>query len=562
MAKTNRTGDLVLQLRKKFLESYEKFKDDDVYDDDDLKLIQDDWYLKRFLLATYRNLDDAFKMLDETMRWRNDMYISQVRDFHFPSELYKIGGLFIYEPDKQGTMVLYMRIRMHRKTVELEEPEKGFVVHTFNKAEKLSKGQGFAIVFDLTGAGYSNLDLPFLSFLIQFGRNHFPGSLSYILVYNLPWILSSFQKVAFKMLPEGATNLIKFASGKEIFDYIDPENVPDYIEGGRCRRNFRAVAPGSRPILDVMTHYGYSRDVYDRVYPMFQKDLEEAARALQEKEYEDPPPGFFDEINCEWAPLPLPSRRVREPKKKRTIPVEDSRELSKKLKQPSEDLLSVFPSDIASFVFDGKSYVADIDLKNWTDQLVAYKILSTNPRNYTVSPFKGILLPKSALRVTVTFMGKSASSPIPSSKDKFLIVSTVVTSQNMSAQDFAKLWKSPSEISSYKLRSRIAFTSAEETFDSLDSSISNVSFTSTASKGSLSEQLVRMDYKFRRLDAKYTRLLIAFYALLLLTIVLWVLIIAHFNGCDILSSIATFANPRTKGILNTVCKMSGLKERK
>lgn len=87
-------------------------------------LINDDWYLKRFLLARNRNVDESFKMLDETMRWRNDMYISQVRDYHFPSEFYQIGALFIYEPDLKGNLVLYMRIRMHHKTAELDEPGK------------------------------------------------------------------------------------------------------------------------------------------------------------------------------------------------------------------------------------------------------------------------------------------------------------------------------------------------------------------------------------------------------------------------------------------------------
>lgn len=527
-------------------------------------MIQDDWYLKRFLLAKNRKVDEAFQMLDQTMRWRNDMYISQVRDYHFPAEFYQIGGLFIYEPDREGTQVLYIRVRLHRQTVEMDEPLKGFVVHNFNKAEKLAQGQGFAIVFDLTGLGYSNLDWGFLTFLIDFGRNHFPGSLKYILVYNLPRILSYLQKGVFAMLPSEALGMIKFARGDEIFKYIAPENCPDYIPGGCCKRNYRKVAPGSRPILDVMTHYGYNKDVYDKIYPTFQKDLEDSAKALQGKEYIDPPAEFYDDMTgIEWVPLPLPSRRVREPIKRPEFEEEvtnnvtslESTELpsplTKKLKSLGEPCLSIFPSDQVSFVFDGQSYVADLDLKNITDNLVAYKVLSTNPKNYLVSPFKGILLPRSSLRISISHSSSMASS-FPSPKDKFLVVSATVSRQDMTAGEFAQLWKTNrDQVSSHKLRSRIAFaTSNEEVcFERLDSI--NTSYSrydsmdsSYSTKSSLSQELQQMNDKIRKLDVRYARLLVMFYFLLSLTVLFFGLIVAQVNGYDLVTSSLSSLSPK------------------
>jgi hypothetical protein len=271
-------------------------------------MIQDDRYLKKFLVAKNFNVDEAFQMLDRTMRWRNNMCISQIRDYHFPAEFYQIAGLFIYEPDREGTLVLYIRVRLHHYSVEMDEAAKSFLVHNFNKTEKLAQGQGFAIVFDLTGLGYSNMDWGFLSFLIDFGRNHFPGSLKYILVYNLPRLLSYLQKGVFAMLPSEALGIIKFARGDEIFKYIAPENCPDYIPGGCCKKNYRKVAPGSRPILDVLTHYGYGRDVCEKINQTFQKYLEEAAKAVKGKEYYDPPENFYDDMTGkEWVPLPRSS---------------------------------------------------------------------------------------------------------------------------------------------------------------------------------------------------------------------------------------------------------------
>ena len=530
----------------------------DIYDEADLKLIEDDWYLKRFLLAKNRNVDEAFKMLTETMQWRNDMYISQVRDYHFPIEFYKIGALFPYEKDKNGILVVYMRIRFHRKTVELDEPTKGFLVHTFNKAEKLTKGQGFGLVFDLTGAGYSNLDLPFLSFLIQFGRNHFPGSLNFIIVYNLPWILSSFQKIVFSMMPAEATGIIKFASGKDIFKYIDPENVPDYIDGGTCTRNFRVVAPGAKPIYDLCMLYGYTQETYDRLYPSFQRDLDEADAALAKTEYVDPPADFFDSIEgVELTPLPLPSRRVREPKKRPAV--EEAPVIAKKIRelQPREEILTISPSDHLNFVFDGKSYYAELDLKNLTPGFLAYKILSTNPSDYLVTPFKGILLPNSSLRVAVRFL--RSGTALPSTKNKFRIVATRVTERDMPAQAFAQLWTAKdNDIVSYRVRCKIAFGGVSESSD-LDSTDGSVS---RYSGGSLSDQLIRMEKKFKSLDVRYSRLLLMVYALLLLTLVLWGVIVAEFSGFEVVKRVSFVSGSNFHYLKDSVCKLSGIKDSK
>lgn len=500
-------------------------------------LINDDWYLKRFLLARNRNVDQAFEMLDETMRWRNDMYISQVRDYHFPSEFYQIGALFIYEPDLQGNLVLYMRIKMHHKTAELDEPAKGFLVHNFNKAEKLSRGNGFAIVFDLTGAGYSNLDFPFLTFLIGFGRNHFPGSLSYILVYNLPWILSTFQKMVFAMLPPEAAGIIKFASGNEIFKYIAPENTPDYIPGGKCRRNFRKVAPGSKPILDLVMHYGYSQDDYDRLYPAFQKDLEEAQKALSVNQYYDPPDDFYDSIEgVEITPLPLPSRRVRTPKQR---PPEDENytpEMKRLDKQATkstvkrESYLTISPSvDNVVFYYDGSCYSAEVDIKNQTSGYLAFKILSTSPQKYSVSPFKGIILPNSLIRVTIMLKPNeskvkksniSGANLMPSLKDRFLCVATPIASANMSASEFNSLWAKNQEdkvILTYKLTSRIGFTSNDSQTKEL----------------STSEVVKQLDMKVKKLQQKQSQLQIWVYLLLLMILFSWGFFLASLgNGIN------------------------------
>lgn len=575
-------------------------------------MINDDWYLKRFLLATNRDVDAAFKMLDETMRWRNDMYISQIRDYHFPFEFYRIGGLFPYETDKQGNLVMYMRIKMHHKVPELEEPIKGFIVHNFNKTEKLCKGQGFVIVFDLTGLGYSNVDIPFLSFLITFGRNHFPGSLVYILVYNLPWVFSAMQKVVFAMLPEEAAGIIKFAKGDEIFKYIDPDHVPDYIPGGTCRRNFRAVAPGSKPILDLVTAYGYTIETYDRLYPQFKKDLDEAEQVLKTRTYDDPPADFFDDpTGIEWTPLPLPSQRVRQPKKRPSSedgdavdtfqplspPVTDhggksplillqtgtnknEEEIFKKCKQSgvsSRGGLSIFPSDILSFSpstdGSGSNFTCDLDLRNNTSSLMAYNILSTNPKCYRVAPYKGILPPSTSIRVSIT----NVSINGPGLRDKFRIDSTPVQVTKMSASEFRKLWSQTNKscITTYKLTTSVAPSDSSDLADSsilttfsgihgpqsIEYEIDTSGISSSASTkipaAPLELQVKRLNSRIRNLERKYSRLITILALLFMITFSLLSILVVE-NACGLNSILPSYvsSNIPIEAMKDQMCKLA------
>ena len=55
-----------------------------------------------------------------------------------------------------------MRTCFHKKIPELEEFEKKFLLKVFDKVDKITDGNGFGIVFDLTGTGYSNVDMDFL----------------------------------------------------------------------------------------------------------------------------------------------------------------------------------------------------------------------------------------------------------------------------------------------------------------------------------------------------------------------------------------------------------------
>ena len=274
-----------------------------------------------------RDLDSAFKSLDESLRFRkDDLLLFSVKDYHFPIEFYQVGALFICDNVIGANPVFYIRARFHHPNIpQLIEPLRGFIFYLFDKIEKMARNSNlgqFSLLFDLTDVSYKNLDLSFLYFLIQVGRIHFPLSFKQILIFNLPFILSSLSKVILNSFPKEVHSFLKFINSKEIFQLIPKENVPSYIKGGIARVSYHAYPKGSKRIIDLLPFYGYSNEIYESLYPIVKKDLEFSQKEIQfcqENQFDlNPPEGFFHEpINdqeedwlvSEGAPPPLPSKR-------------------------------------------------------------------------------------------------------------------------------------------------------------------------------------------------------------------------------------------------------------
>ncbi|XP_043715859.1 vesicle-associated protein 1-3-like [Telopea speciosissima] len=98
------------------------------------------------------------------------------------------------------------------------------------------------------------------------------------------------------------------------------------------------------------------------------------------------------------------------------------------------DLLSIQPSEL-KFPFElNKQSSCSLQLSNKTDQYVAFKVKTTNPKKYCVRPNTGIVLPMSTCDVTVTMQAQKEAPPDMQCKDKFLLQS-VATLHGTNAKD-------------------------------------------------------------------------------------------------------------------------------
>ncbi|XP_050387130.1 vesicle-associated protein 1-3-like [Argentina anserina] len=87
------------------------------------------------------------------------------------------------------------------------------------------------------------------------------------------------------------------------------------------------------------------------------------------------------------------------------------------------DLLSIQPTEL-KFPFELKKQSScSLQLTNKTDNYVAFKVKTTNPKKYCVRPNAGIVLPGSTCDVTVTMQAQKEAPPDMQCKDKFLLQS-------------------------------------------------------------------------------------------------------------------------------------------
>lgn len=238
------------------------------------RMLVDDWSVSRFLLRCRLQPKRAARLMEQCGKFRREyrMGVSKLSDF--PIEFHRAGGLFRYAPDRAGNQTLFMRVKMHRRVPELSQIMKEFILCVLEECDRANNGRGTAVIFDLTHCGLQNADPGFLFWLVYSFRHYCPKGLSYIIVYNLPWILNATAKLALSWLSSTNRRRLRFVSGDAISDFIAPEHLPDYM-GGSCKIDYRYVPEGARSAEDTANEYNITREQSRKIREVYAKFLKE-----------------------------------------------------------------------------------------------------------------------------------------------------------------------------------------------------------------------------------------------------------------------------------------------
>ncbi|KAI3687233.1 hypothetical protein L1987_80927 [Smallanthus sonchifolius] len=107
------------------------------------------------------------------------------------------------------------------------------------------------------------------------------------------------------------------------------------------------------------------------------------------------------------------------------------------------DLLNVEPVEL-KFPFELKKQIScSLQLSNKTENHVAFKVKTTNPKKYCVRPNTGVVLPRSTCDVIVTMQAQKEAPPDMQCKDKFLlqsvVASTGIAPKDITPEMFSKM---------------------------------------------------------------------------------------------------------------------------
>lgn len=232
---TNR--DCVLQVRDLFIEQYKK--EPELYYEEDVQLVKDlKFILQRCLISKRKNVNESLNMLVNMLKWRKELKIRELSDQDFPIEYFTAGIAFVYEPDKYGNKTLYFRTTLLKCVPELRESFKKFVAYLMYQIDDCENGETFSVVFDLTNTGWSNYDIDLLMHFLSLLKDYFAVNVDYILSINFPWVLSAAWSVIKRLIPPERRDVVVFISDKDVLNYVDKQNLPDFL-GGTCKREYQ-----------------------------------------------------------------------------------------------------------------------------------------------------------------------------------------------------------------------------------------------------------------------------------------------------------------------------------
>jgi hypothetical protein len=261
------------ELRQQFLDRYNK--EPEKYDEIDVKNVEtNDWSVLRFIKYNHQDISKALDHLDTALQWRKEFGLNERSESDLPKEFVKAGAIFPYGCDDKGRTIIYMRAKVHKKVPKLMEYFRQFVVGVIEKVDKESGETGYALLFDLTGIGFSNADMEFLQFFISTLQNYYPYGMRYVIVYNLPRLLRPLWTIA-KFWLGSDQKIIKFANGDEIKTLIPLDQLPKYL-GGEADIDFTKAPDGCKSVIELGPKYGFTDDEVEKYMKMFEPHMKEA----------------------------------------------------------------------------------------------------------------------------------------------------------------------------------------------------------------------------------------------------------------------------------------------
>ena len=189
------TESSLSEVNKEVLERVKKFfaavpQPSTEYSAQDLERVQtDNEWLEKFA-AGANSAAQVVKKLTLALSFRNILGVNYLTEYSFPLEIYKIGFVTPIGKDREGRHILLFRHNRWRKSPELYELMKKFIVYQFEKIDLIKPFLGFTIISDYTRVEQANIDRDMFDYITEMWETY-ARSNTLPLTVNLPEFMVS-----------------------------------------------------------------------------------------------------------------------------------------------------------------------------------------------------------------------------------------------------------------------------------------------------------------------------------------------------------------------------------
>ncbi|KAF6038691.1 MOSPD2 [Bugula neritina] len=496
------------------------------YDSRDVDRVRDsDTWLRHFLLHQKYRISDAVKMMDVTLSWRKEFGVNDITEESLPLYLRQRGAVYFHNKNLSGNDILYFKIKLNNKSdAAAVKASRLLITYLLDNYQKRKPLHRVVALLDMSDVGLTNVDIDLTKFLITCFTTYFPGMLEYLLVFDMPWIINTVWAVVKVMLSAEEQKRVIFCKKNSVQQYIDKSQLYQHM-GGLDKHVFQYTT-----LLDGV-EFDDEVAVDEEEVTTFQETEDHTEQSEQVPS--DSPAGVTPPLpditqqvpaatsnshskkQVNWAishdvkefTPPSTSSTPPESPQSKSAPHHEGENVSNSNSKPPLHHVTVLPTSELQFTRAGINEEAHCSLKLTNDQSVvlAYKVKTTDPKNYRVKQGRGLLAPSNSETVHITLLaGKEIK------RDKFLVLSAKLDSADLTQSELAATWKtfSKSQIHEHKLR-------CHEAALDLNSSVSPVMLTSNPSfnsssasglmantKSTTQEQTTSLELRLEKLQAE------------------------------------------------------------
>ncbi|KAF8985390.1 hypothetical protein BGZ46_004502 [Entomortierella lignicola] len=212
----------------------------------------------RFLRARKWNMINSMTMFLKAFKWRIENDVDELLiknedelDLKYSGfkRMIEIGKSYTHGTDKQGRIVVYVNVRLHKPSELGSETAEKLTIYHMEMGRTMIQYpvETACLVFDMTGFGLSNMDYNLVKHMITCFEAYYPESLGVLLIHKAPIVFWGVWKIIEPLLDPVVVSKIRFTrSDADLMEYIDASHLPDKFDGGLDTYSYKyfPVVPG------------------------------------------------------------------------------------------------------------------------------------------------------------------------------------------------------------------------------------------------------------------------------------------------------------------------------